>query len=139
MNQPAATLPQGQRLTFAHLASLCLGLALVAWSIVPTAIERSVSGNMPPTSTIATGVVALCVGCFYIWLHPRLRSGERWALWCSFGGGLVILNGVIASVAFQTAIRPGLFAIVLASATVVATWLALTAKPDRISPYRNQS
>ena len=114
-----------QRLVFAHASCLCLGLALIMWSVAPALIERVLTGHAPHAQTLAIGSASLLVGLTFLGLHVLIRRAVRWALWAAFGTALAIATAGVTAAMASGSSTPSLFSLILACATVVTTWRAL--------------
>jgi hypothetical protein len=75
------------------------------------------------------GSASFLVGLAFVGMHASIRRGVRWALWTAFGMALSITTAAIASTMVMSGSVPASFALILAAATCVATWLALAKMP----------
>jgi hypothetical protein len=117
-----------QRLVAAHALCLCLGLALLIWSLAPAVVERVLTGHAPHWTTLAFSSLTFVVGLLFVTFHFFIRGGTRWAMWAAFGLALLLASAGIMATMMTSASTPALFSLVLATGTVIATWLALQEK-----------
>lgn len=114
-----------QCLVAAHACCLCLGLALLIWSLAPAVVERVLTGRAPHWTTLAFSSLTFVVGLLFVGFHFFIRGGVRWAMWAAFSLALLLVTAGVAATVTASASTPALFSLVLATGTVVATWLAL--------------
>ena len=126
-----------QRLLYAHLSCLCLGLALLLWGLAPAIVDRVLTGRSPSFQTLALDSLTILVGLTFIGLHRLIRGGVRWALWTAFIAALVFTTAAVGASVYPGGFRPSLFPLIFAAGTTLTTWLAITAARDQaLSPHR---
>mgnify|MGYP000493729813 CR=1 FL=1 len=114
-----------QRLTFAHTACLCLGLALILWGLAPAAIERIVTGRAPDIHYLLAGSTTMTVGAAFIGLHWLIRRNVRWALWLAFLAASALTAGACAISFIYSPRGVSVFPLIFAGWTMLTSWLAL--------------
>ena len=124
--QPWPMSRRSHRLVFAYTSCLCLGLALAFWGLAPPFVERILTGRPPRWEAVTVASVTVLVGLTFIGLQQLIRRRVRWALWTAFVTALLLTTVAVAAMLLASDQRPSLFSLVLAGATTVATWLALT-------------
>lgn len=124
---------QARPIVSAQLTCVCMGVALLIWSVGPAVIERAVTGRAPSAVLLAAGAIGLLLGITYIGLFLLLRTERRWATWAAF-----VLSFAIAAAWFiGSATVPGMtfatYLVLFAGANMATCGLAL-ASPSRPAP-----
>jgi 4-amino-4-deoxy-L-arabinose transferase-like glycosyltransferase len=115
-----------QRLVLAYTSCLCLGLALLLWSLARVIVERMLTGASPNRPTIALAGLTLLFGLTFVGLYRLIRRDVRWALWAAFVLALVLALAGIAAIVLAATFKPSIFPLFLAGGAAAAAGLALT-------------
>lgn len=118
-------IPSNQRRLFAQTSCLCMGIALVVWSLAPVVVNRLVSGDPPRGLELLSAGIALAVGCMFIGFQRLIRRGVRWGAWSAFALSLAIATAATIVNLSPVGSRAALFSLILAGITVFTTWLTL--------------
>lgn len=112
------------RLTLAHIACLCLGVACICWGLAPAIVERVVTGQFPRPVTFASGSVTIVVGLLFLALHVYVRRGRRWAMWLTLAVSVAIFGFSAPNVVAGGGIS-GSFLPIFAVCAAITNWLGL--------------
>ncbi len=115
-----------QRLLFARVACLSLGVALVLWGVAPALIDRAVTGEPAGLRVLAIGGTSILLGAVCVMLFVLMRSGGCWPMRVAFGLSLSLVTIALGGWVLAGGHSVSLFLLVLAGSTTVATWLSLS-------------
>lgn len=132
----ATRILQARPIVSAQLTCVCMGVALLIWSVGPAVIERAATGRAPAPVLLAAGAVGMLLGLTYIGLFLLLRAERRWAIWAAF----VLSFGIAAAWFAGTASAPGMsfatYLVLFAGANMATCGLALCAPRQPLPAVR---
>lgn len=114
-------------LLYAHTASLCLGICLVFWALVPVMVDRILSREAPSTNVMLAGGFLMLIGVTLVASSMLIRWRLRTGIWVAFVlSALLAAVGVVIMTMSEMRLS-NTFLCLLSAATCFACWLALDA------------
>ncbi len=117
-----------EALRWAQLSALVLGVGLLAWGLAPLIIQRIHTSRAPAMHEWASSGFTLLLGLLFIGLWRLIRNNVGWALWTAAVVSVALLLCAFALTRTDHSSLPALAPIVLATATALTNWLALSVR-----------
>lgn len=121
----ATRILQARPIVSAQLTCVCMGVALLIWSVGPAVVERAVTGRTPSPLSLAAGVIGMLLGVTYIGLFLILRNERRWAIWAAFLLSFAIAAAWLVGAASVSGMTFATYLVLFSGANMATCGLAL--------------